>query len=184
MRCSTCYRSAAAALAVALLPVRAWSAQAGVAAAWVPKHVQFVYQGFTTRYSCDGLRDKIEDMLLKLGARDLKVREQPCSTPAGVPDPFPGVRVTMQVLVPAAQAKKGAPQVRAHWQRVVLAPSETEVDYGGECELIEQFKRTFLPLFATRKTHFRATCVPHQLTLGTSLSTEALVPDKPAVKRH
>lgn len=190
MRIAAFYRSAAAVLAVAVLSAPAWSAPAAeashTAAVWVPRHTEFVYQGFTTRYSCDGLRDKIRDMLSKLGARDLKIREVPCSTPAGGPDPFPGVRVRMQVLVPAAQAGKAgksAPRVQAHWRTVVLAPSDTGQDYGGECELIEQFKHSFLPLFTTRNTRYHATCIPHQLTLGTSLSTEVLVPVHPAAKR-
>lgn len=186
MRTAVLYRSALALLAGAALSVSAWSAPAAqatqVAAVWVPRHIQFVYQGFTTYYSCDGLRDKIQHMLHKLGARDLKVREVPCSTPGGRPDPFPGVNVRMQVLVPAARAgkaAKSAPQVQAHWQAVVLAPDDTEQDYGGECELIEQFKRSFLPLFTTRNTRYQATCIPHQVTLGTSLSTEVLVADEP-----
>lgn len=190
MRTAAFHRSAAAALAAALLSLPAWSAPAGgaarVAAVWVPRHVQFVYQGFTTHYSCDGLRDKIEDMLTKLGAQHLKVREEPCSSPMGRPDPFPGVRVTMQVLVPAAQAGKAgksAPPVQAHWRTVVLAPSDSGYDSGGECELMGQFKRSFLPLFAARDTRYQATCIPYQATLGTSLSTEVLVPDHPAAKR-
>jgi len=190
MRTAAPYRLAMAVLAVAMLSAPAWSAPAAKSnhteAVWVPRHIQFVYQGFTTIYSCDGLRDKIRRMLRKLGARDLKVREVPCSTPEGGPDPFPGVRVRMQVLVPAAQAgkdAKSAPRVQAHWRNVVLAPADIEEDYGGECELIEQFKRTFLPLFTTRNTRYSATCIPHQLTLNASLSTEVLVPDHPAAKR-
>ena len=90
-------RLAAAAVAATLLaavPALA-SAQDTVAAVWVPKHTHFVYQGFTTRYSCDGLRDKVSSMLRKLGAQDLEVREQPCTSAGGGPDPFPGVRVKM-----------------------------------------------------------------------------------------
>ena len=183
MRGITLYRSVAAGLAAALLSLPAWSAPVGVAAAWVPRQVHYVYQGFTTRYSCDGLRDKIHELLWKLGARQLKVLEDPCSSSPGRPDPFPRVRVKMQVLVPAAKAGKGAPRVQAHWQPVVLSPSDTGYDLGGNCELIEQFHHTFLPLFSTRNTHYHATCIPHQATLGAYLRTEVLMPDRPAAKR-
>ena len=191
MRTAAFHRSAMAALAGALLSLPAWAAPGGgmarVPAVWVPRHIQFVYMGFTTHYSCNGLRDKIQHMLWKLGARHLKVREQPCSSPMGRPSPFPGVRVRMQVLVPAAQAGKAgrsAPQVRAHWHTVVLAPSNTDFDEGGNCELIGQFKHSFLPLFATRNIRYHTTCIPHQVTLDTYLSTEVLVPDRtPAAKR-
>ena len=92
----------------------------------------------------------------------------------------------MQVLVPAAQAGKGgksAPKVQAHWHTVVLAPSNTGFDEGGDCELIGQFKRSFLPLFATRDIRYHTTCIPHQVTLSTYLSAEVLAPDHPAAKR-
>jgi hypothetical protein len=152
--------------------------QGGVEAVWVSRDVSFVYQGFTTHYSCDGLRDKIREMLLELGAGDLKVREQGCIRQVGV-EPFPGVRVTMQVLVPASSEhdKKISPVVPAHWATVVLMPRNTSVEEQGNCELIEQFKETFLPLFATRQIKYQSTCIPHQITLGTYLSAEVLVPD-------
>ncbi|WP_457825246.1 hypothetical protein, partial [Staphylococcus aureus] len=72
-------------------------------AVWTPKELTFVYQGFTTRYSCDGLRDKIRGVLLDLGAqkKGLKVSELGCSSPNGRPDPFPGVRIRINVLQPA-----------------------------------------------------------------------------------
>ncbi len=176
-------RLASAAAATALLaavPAMA-AAQDGVAAVWVPRKVQFIYQGFTTRYSCDGLRDEVRSMLTELGAQDLKVREVPCSSPSGVPSPFPGVSVTMRVLVPASSAeaskdKNAGPPVQAHWKEVVLMPSNAPLNEQGKCELIEQFKETFLPLFTTRNIKYRSTCIPHQITLGTHLSAEVLMP--------
>jgi hypothetical protein len=175
------YRLAAAALTATLagaMPASA-SNQGGVAAVWAPRHVQFIYEGFTTHYSCDGLRDEIQDMLVKLGAKDLKVREEPCTTPPGVPSPFPGVRVTMRVLVPVSseKSKSQGPVVQAHWQNVVLMPSNASFNEQGRCELIEQFKETFLPLFTTRHIDYESTCIPHQLTLGTHLSAEVLMPN-------
>jgi hypothetical protein len=146
----------------------------------VPKHVQFIYQGFTTRYSCDGLRDEVRSMLEKLGAKDLKVREMACTRASG-PEPFPGVIVNMQVLVPASSAeaskvKSPGPAVQAHWKNVVLMPQNAPYNEQGNCELIEQFKETFLPLFSTRDVKYGSTCIPHQITLGTHLSAQVLVP--------
>ena len=174
-------RSAAAAAATTLLaavPTLAL-AQDSVSAVWVPKHIQFIYQGFTTHYSCDGLRDQIRDMLEKLGAQDLKVLEYGCARPVG-PDPFPGVSVTMRVLVPASSAqssdaKSASAPVDAQWKNVVLLGSNSSFEEQGNCELIEQFKETFLPLFATRDVKYGSTCVPHQLSLGTHLSAQVLV---------
>lgn len=174
--------AAAAATLLAALPVLA-AAEDGVPAVWTPKHIQFVYQGFTTHYSCDGLQDRIRVMLEKLGARDLKVQQFACVRPSG-PTLFPGVQVTMQVLVPASSAdaasqakdKSPAAPVQAQWKSVDLMPANASYEEQGNCELIEQFKRTFLPLFTTRNVQYTATCVPHQITLGTHLSAEVLVP--------
>jgi hypothetical protein len=167
----------AAGVLLATLPALA-SPQPKVEAVWAPRHVTFVYQGFTTHYSCDGLREKVRGMLSSLGARDLKVRAQGCTRLVGA-EPFPGVRVTMQVLVPSSSegGKKAGSAVPAHWQDVVLMPSNAGLQEQGNCELIEQFKETFLPLFTTRHISYQSNCIPHQLTLGTHLSAEVLMPD-------
>lgn len=162
------------------------AAQDDVAAVWVPKHIQFVYQGFTTHYSCDGLQDRIRTMLEKLGAHDLKVRQFGCVRPSG-PTLFPGVQVDMRVLVPqssgdAAEAKDASSAVQAQWSNVVLMPANASYNEQGDCELIEQFKKNFLPLFATRNIKYGSTCVPHQLTLGTHLSAEVLMPPPKAAR--
>jgi hypothetical protein len=122
-------------------------------------------------------------MVSRLGARDLEVREQGCTRLVGV-EPFPGVSVTMQVLVPASlgHGKKTGPVVAAHWQNVVLLASNASLEEQGNCELIEQFKETFLPLFTTHNISFESHCIPHQLTLGTHLSAEVLVPDVKAAR--
>lgn len=171
--------AAAATMLLAAMPAVAM-AQDSVPAVWVPKHIEFIYQGFTTHYSCDGLQEQIRGMLQKLGAKDLKVREMACTRPEG-PTPFPGVNVTMSVLVPAssaeaAKAKSAGPPVQAQWKNVVLMPENASYEDQGNCELIEQFKRTFLPLFTTRNVNYGSTCIPHELTLGTHLSAQVLMP--------
>ncbi len=161
------------------------AAQGAVQAVWANRHVRFIYQGFTTYYSCGGLREEVEQMLQKLGARDLKVHEYGCVRGSGV-ETFPGVQVSMQVLVPASSehGKSSGPMVGAHWQNVVLLASNSSLQDQGNCELIEQFKETFLPLFTTRNIRYESNCVPHQVTYGTHLSTEVLMADAPAMHRH
>jgi hypothetical protein len=171
-----------------LLTVTAWAAphETGAPAAraesavWTPRELSFVYQGFTTTYSCDGLQDKVRSILLELGAReDLKVTETPCAQ-LGRPEPFPGVRIKMNVLQPAADesATAGTQSVPAHWKRVDLTPDRDAVSAAGECELIEQVRQSILPLFATRNVEYSSNCVPHQLQNGAArLRAEVLVPD-------
>jgi hypothetical protein len=182
-----------AAVAVACLSAPAFAADttaqatAPVAtepAVWAQKEVQFTYMGFTTHFTCDGLRDAVREMVLQLGARkdDLKILEQPCSRPDRV-DPFPGVKIKMSVLQPVGAAPPApgidSPIVEAYWKPVKLPYRATNLDAAGQCELLEQFKRTVLPLFTTRNVDLHAGCVPHQLEpLGTSLQAEVLVTDQ------
>ena len=161
----------------------ALAASPPVQAAWMTRHVEFVYQSFTTHYTCSGLRSQIVHMLTKLGARDLKVHTVGCVRIMG-PEPSPGVDVTMQVLVPAARAATGAPHVEAHWRKVVLLSGMADLNEAGDCDLAEQFHHTFLPAFTARNVVLHASCVPHQIDLGTYLSAEVLFPDPPAHGGH
>ena len=158
---------------------------APVSAVWTPKELRFTYMGFTSRYSCDGLRDKIRVALLKLGARnDLQIRETPCSGGLGRPTIFPGVYVKMNVLQPAsgptAQGDAAdAKPVSAHWEKKDLATERDVVLQAGDCELLEQIKQSILPAFTTRNVEYHSTCVPHQLSIGaTTLTAEVLVADQ------
>jgi hypothetical protein len=151
-------------------------------AVWTPKELEFVYQGFTTKYSCDGLQEKMRRVLLKLGARpDVQVRSFGCTRLVG-PDQFPGVSIRMNVLQPAGQ--QGGPAVPAHWKMVDLLTdydNRDPVDAAADCELIGQIKQKVLPLFATRNVDYSATCEARQLVLsGTRLKAEVLVADPSA----
>ena len=151
-------------------------------AVWAPKELNFAYQGFTTKYSCDGLQERMRDVLLKLGARpDLRVRGYGCTRLVG-PDPFASVSIKMNVLQPAG--KQGGPAVPVHWQRVDLLTGLYEHDPVGaaaDCELIGQIKQKILPLFATRNVDYSSTCEAHRLVPGgTRLKAEVLVADERA----
>jgi hypothetical protein len=173
------------------LGLPAWAAENAPApagepqsAVWTDKELTFVYQGFTTRYSCDGLRDKVRSVLLDLGAqkKNLKVMAMGCSSPTGLPDPFPGVRVKMRVLQPAdsPEAAKAADPtpVAAHWKPVDLKLRDSFTTDSGECELVEQIRQKIVPAFAARNVDLRTTCIPHQATVARPiLKMEVLVPD-------
>lgn len=146
-----------------------------VSAVWVARHVQYVYRGTTALYSCHGLKSEIEQLLTRLGARHLRVRE--CAV-TDRPIMFPSVRVSLQALVPAAQGRGGL-TVAAHWRRVRLFP---QISQGGSCELIAEFRRTFLPLFAARNIQMDATCVPHHAVPGNHLYADVLTADSPAAR--
>jgi hypothetical protein len=146
------------------------------AAVWVQKEVNFRYVGFTTRYSCDGLQDRLRGILLQLGARDdLRMTGYGC---VGVnsPETTPGVRIVMHVLQPAS-APAGQP-VAAHWKTVDLLAHRDLFDAALDCELIAQLNREVLPLFAVRNVVYSAACSAHTpLVGGTRLKAEVLVAD-------
>src|SRR5579863_3404492 len=97
---------------------------AAVQAVWTPKPLRFTFMGFTAKYSCDGLADRLRSILLLLGARaDLKLTPVGC-TGYGRPTPFPGVEGTVNVLEPVGEQGPAPDQqpVAAHWQHIVVAP--------------------------------------------------------------
>ena len=150
-------------------------------AVWTPKELRFVYLGFTSHYSCDGLRDKMRAILLQLGARpDLDIRAVPCSGELGKPSAFPGVTVKMNVLAPwdSGTASAAATPVPAHWKLVELSTDRDPLREAGDCELIEQVKSRVLPLFTPRNIEYHSTCIPNQLSVGgTRLKAELLIAD-------
>jgi hypothetical protein len=160
------------------------------AAVWAPRQLRFTYLGFTSKYSCDGLQDKMRRILLALGARkeDLTVDATGCAGGFSRPSPFPGVSIKMHVLVPATGVAGTAapPFVPALWKTVDLTQHRDVIDAAGDCELIEQVKAHILPKFTTRSVEYRSTCIPYQLTVGgTQLKAEVLIaseqPAKPPV---
>ncbi|MBS0578758.1 MAG: hypothetical protein JSR36_05790 [Proteobacteria bacterium] len=148
-------------------------------ASWVPRELHFTYQGFTAKYSCDGLSDRIKEVLLLLGARkqDLQVSPIGCSGGYGRPTPFPGVSAKMSVLEPIGpKTPAGAAPVAVAWRNVDVSRPQS-LAAAGDCELTEQIKQSILPLFTVRNVEYNSTCVPHQLTPGgTSLKADVLVP--------
>ncbi|HUN74581.1 MAG TPA: hypothetical protein VMU40_08705 [Steroidobacteraceae bacterium] len=179
-------RAAALALSGALCSFGAAAAQAQPAH-WVHKKLYFVYVGFTTRYSCEGLADDVRAILLQLGARrsDLNVHQVGCTSALGSPDPYPAVGGTFSVLEPLLVARGPASEgsgpgspVAAHWQRVRIKLDGNGIDTTAQCELIEQVRRKILPLFPAREVEFAADCVPYQIRLdAVRLAAQVLVPD-------
>ena len=160
------------------------SAQATVAAKWVPRELRFVYQGFTSKYSCDGLQDEMKQILQQLGAGDdLVLKAYSCTQLSG-PEPMPGVQATFSVLEPAGADARGAADsavVAARWDTVTLEADTPKNRKSGDCELIEQVKKEVVPLFTTRNPTFTSSCFPHQVSLGGArLSVEVLRPARPA----
>ena len=144
----------------------AQASEAPVAAAWQRHEIEFVYMGFTTRYSCDGLRDKMKLLLRTLGARPgFEVATQACSSRPSRVDAFPHVRLVFEApqVVQAGGGSAGEPTV-ARWRPVTLAQYKPRELEKGDCELVEQFRNRVLRAFVTRRLEGDINCIPHQLT--------------------
>lgn len=156
-------------------PVPEATSAASETGVWAPKEVDFVYRSFTSTYTCDGLRDRVRSMVLKLGARaDAEVLTYGCLHER--PQLNPNVRIKMHVLQPAPG--DSAATVPAHWQTVDFAAGRDPTEVAGECELIEQVRDHVLPLFTTRNLTGSTTCVPRAPIIGaTKLKVDVLVAD-------
>src|SRR3984885_7419179 len=132
---------------------------------WQKNEDSFTFMGFTSTYSCDGLADKIKVLLIAAGARhDVKSRPGACASGFGRPDKFARASLTFYTLVPAganSPAREGKPVVGA-WRPVSISDRSPRELSTGDCELIEQFRNTVLPMFTTRNIEDRTTCIPHQ----------------------
>jgi hypothetical protein len=155
---------------------------------WVERKLDYTYQGFTDKFSCDGLRDTVRDVLLALGARkkDLKIQERGCTHFNGV-EPSPGVGATFSVLVPMTPDDVGkvgdSASQPTRWQSIDLVRQTRSGIQSVPCELLEQLKREALPLFTTRNLKFRSTCFPHQESPGDiEFSVDVLRPAATAEK--
>jgi|HubBroStandDraft_1064217.scaffolds.fasta_scaffold324798_1 hypothetical protein len=150
-------------------------------AAWTQQKFGFTVLGFQSRYTCFGLSDYIERILLKLGARkeDLVVGELGCDFA-----PPPSVRASFWQLRPlspnTAHHSSGAVQpVQAHWEEVRV--SFDDAGQGGPdlsgCELAHQAIERIMPYFVVRNARFDPDCREHSSTPGRyALRAEVLLP--------
>ena len=149
-------------------------------AVWKSQELVLTYTGFTSRYSCEGLLDKVTEALALLGARsDMSVRPVSCSG-MGKPQRIPGVRIKVSTLVPAPEGGEGT--VEARWKTVRLSgPGRLT---RGDCELAEQIQGEILPLFTTRNVKVQMDCIPHQEPVGDiALTVDVLIPADEEVAR-
>jgi hypothetical protein len=136
---------------------------------WQKHEYSFAYMGFTTTYSCDGLADKLKQLLLAAGARkDAKSRPGACASGFGRVDKFARADLVFYTLAPVdASTAPGDKPVDGAWRPVAFAVRSPRELAPGDCELVEQFRTAVVPMFATRNLDNHTTCVPHQLSGST-----------------
>ncbi len=141
-----------------------------VPAVWKQHELTLGYQGLTTDYSCRGLADKMESLLVYFGAREegLKVSAYGCVGGPYQPSPAINLKLRFETLVPAQADASGV--VEARWaERQLFADKKIQQNTPqrirrGDCEVVQKFTAKVLPSFTHETVHDLTTCIPHQLS--------------------
>lgn len=163
---------------IACMP--ALAAAQRLAAVWQPHEIKFHYSGFTTHYTCTGIRDKLRLLLLAFGARKDVKTDRNCMGDWWAPQPFNTVTVGFSMPMLPKEAKRGGPgeTFPAEWRTVKLyAGQPLDLD-RGDCELVEQFAQQVLPQIDAKKVVNKTYCVPHQETGNVYIEASVLMPVK------
>jgi hypothetical protein len=157
----------------------AWSADAyrgePIAAVWKEQRLRFFYMGRTSRYTCDGLRDKVRAMLLELGARrDVRIEAQGCEGSAARSRlGAPGPRLNIVFSAPSPAGAKGKPPhagdsgaVAARFEAFTITSDAFRNMGIADCELVEEFAHQILPRLVTRRLQQDIACLRVQQSGG------------------
>lgn len=153
------------ALAAALPAFADESRPAEQPAAWTLHEVDFMYTGFTTRYTCSGLKSKVKLLLRHLGAReDFSIRERGCEIGYEKVADFPRLKIRFYApAIPEPGDKDPGEAVLGVWKPVVIKKNSPKGLDMGDCELVETFRDRVIPKFLTRSVAGDVNCIPHQL---------------------
>lgn len=180
------------------------TAEAGpvVEAVWFEREIFVTYMAFTSYYSCEGLREKVQWVLTELGVRqDFKVTARGCIRLSG-PEVMPSVRIVAALPVEAtpevlAELASGAskrelasratgktlaePEVTARFpavpRRIEFRSRMNGPLEDGDCELIEQLRDQLMVPLGARIIEDNVRCMPRQVALGAvRLTVEVLQP--------
>ena len=155
-----------ASLLLAALPVTAEEeAPDEEPAAWTQHVVDLQYMGFTTRYTCGGLKSKVKLLLKHMGVRDdVKILERGCEFGYQKVADFPRLKITFWApAIPKQGDKDVGDPVLGVWKAVTIKRDSPKGLEMGDCELVELFRDRVLPKFLTRDLQGGINCIPHQL---------------------
>ena len=149
-----------------------------VAAEWQAHQLKFRYSGFTTSYTCSGIRSAVRRLMLAVGAhKDLKIQVS-CAGPMNDIQPFHRMLIAFSAPVAAPEGGVPGETFAAEWRQVKLNRGHPSRLDWGECELVEQFRdQVLIPVFNPRDLVDHTRCTPKKINLGTpSLSMTLLMP--------
>lgn len=165
--------AAIAALALQALPSRAAEQAVPQAATWQAHHATLIYEPYTSQYTCDGLRSKVREIFLFLGARkDLKILASGCG-PSEFPMGAASVSVDFSTLIAAPSAGSSS-VVQAYWTPTRVMPGLPNFIEAGDCELVAQMRKVLTDDFAWQNLDYRTLCTPHDVSVD-SFKLQGLV---------
>ena len=134
-------------------------------AAWTRHEVDLQYMGFTTRYTCGGLKSKVKLLLKHMGVRDdVKILERGCEFGYQKVADFPRLKITFWApTIPKQGDKDVGDPVLGVWKAITIKRNSPKGLEMGDCELVELFRDRVLPKFLTRDLQGGINCIPHQL---------------------
>jgi hypothetical protein len=137
-------------------------------AVWKEQHVDFLYMGRTSWYSCDGLRNKVRAMLLDLGARrDLQIVPLDCADYSRAHTRSPAWRLKIIFSSPALPDAAAKPlregdlaATDARFEEFTITSDAFRNMGIGDCELVQEFSHQLLTKLATRNVRQDIRCAP------------------------
>jgi hypothetical protein len=176
-----------------------------VEAVWKPQRMNFVYRGYSTLYSCRGLQDKLEKILMTVGARGrIELRAYSCDDELAIarfqialtspveatPENVEQLttydardELTARVRGERLASAEDLPRFPAVWKTISFARNREMKLAPGDCELVQQLRRHILPRMAVQIVNDQVRCSQFgnigkpQLTVSALVPVEAKVSD-------
>lgn len=174
-----------------------------VEAVWKPQRIAFVYRGYSTLYSCSGLQDKLEKILMTVGARDdIELRAYSCDDQLSI------ARFEIALVSPVEATPENVAELATYdardelvarvrgerlasaedlqrfpavWKTVSFARSREMKLAPGDCELVLALRRQILQRMSVQVVTDRVSCSPFGNISKPRLTVSALVPVKTAI---
>jgi hypothetical protein len=136
-----------------------------VAATWKRHEVDLLYMGFTTYYSCGGLKSKVKLLLKHIGVRpDIKIVERGCEYGFQHVADFPRLKIVFYAAeIPESGSRDVGEPVLGVWKTVSIKRNQPRGLDWGDCELVEQFRDRVMSKLTMREVTGDVNCIPHQL---------------------
>jgi hypothetical protein len=169
-----------------------------VEAVWKPQRMNFAYRGYSTLYSCHSLQQKLEKILMTVGARGgIELRAYSCDDDLAIArfqialtSPVEATPQNVEQLTSYDAQDELVARVRgerlasaedlqrfpAVWKTVSFARSREMKLAPGDCELVLQLRRHILPRMSVQIVSDRVRCSQFGNIGKPQLTVSALVP--------